>query len=324
VFAVGLDGPKPSLAESYDKTVKFAEKMRENPGETALEAAKTVGGELEAQVNKWVKPASDAVVKEWDKIIDNPSEKYAVLVVGYDEDHSWLKLSDSSDMFYADAAKVYDDLLKVGFKPEHIKVLTPDGEFHPKNGKYANLSKAFADKSYNHHASEANLKTLLDNASKTVDRNDLFTLYVASHGLNDGKDSYVGLQNGKEDLYDYELKEYSKNINGGKELYVVGSCHSGGFAEKLGQNGDIAVSACKSNQPAITDVYGNSLTAYLYDELGKQGISQDTTENDVKAALKRAVQRFKEDHGDALLYAKEVREQQPIVGARGTAYAVGG
>lgn len=322
VFAGGLHGStKVSPVQAYENAVSFVDSTRNDVGH-AWTAVKNAGSELGAEVGKWFGDAKDSIA---DKLpfVDNPSEKYAVITVGYDKDKGWLKLTDASDMFIADASKVYDDLVKMGFKQENIKVLTPDGNFNPKFGSYKNLEQAMNDKSYNHHASEDNLKRILDDVSKKVDRNDVFTLYVASHGLNNNDDSYVGLQNGREDLYDYELKEYTKNIKGGKELYVVGACHSGGFADKLGQGKDVAVSACKTYQPAISDNRGNSLTAYFYDELAKKDLSSQTSEQDIKEALLKAEERFKQDHRDSWLYSREVAAQKPVIGTDGRAYTVG-
>ncbi|MBI4146843.1 caspase family protein [Candidatus Woesearchaeota archaeon] len=319
VFATGLDAPKPPVTETYKQAVDFAEKVREQPLETAKEAAVTLADRVQSTVSTMTAPAQHALAEAWDYIggIDNPADKHAVIVIGYDTDDRIFRFNDASDMFYADAAKVYDDLLRMGFKAENIKVLTPDGDFHPR-GNYANLARAFSDTSYNHSGSEENLKQTLEQMAQKADHNDTFTLYVAAHGLNENGTSFVGLRNGTDTMTDQELREYTKNINAGTELYVVGACHSGGFAEQLGQGRDIAVSACSSNQPAITDIYGNSLTAYFYDELARKGLGNNTTPADIKEALGNALIKFKNEHRGAFLYADEVRDQMPVMGTGGS------
>jgi len=73
---------------------------------------------------------------------------------------------------------------------------------------------------------------------------DQLFVYVESHGLNNGNDSYVDIYEGlvwmidhwtllHYNLYDSELAEWLTPINCGEMITMVMACHSGGFKDKL-------------------------------------------------------------------------------------------
>jgi hypothetical protein len=128
------------------------------------------------------------------------------------------------------------------------------------------------------------------------------------------KSSYVGLNNGTDKMCDYELADYVKDIRGGKELYFVDACHSGGFAKELGKGSDICVTACKVDQPAVMHMNGDSLGSYFIEELKqKGGIDGRLTYEQVKDCLKTSLDKFKRTWPR---WVPEAQEQTPVVGNR--------
>ena len=257
----------------------------------------------------------------------NESEQYAVLISGYDRHHrSFFDFNPypTNDMFTSEMIRAHNQITEMGIPQENIIVMTPDGtysmdpsgRFYPSGA--SDLRHAMESQDFSNKGSEANLKDALALMADKVDGNDTFCLYLTAHGLSDYNDnSEVGLQNGSETLYDHELAEYCKNINGGRELYFIGACQSGGFADKLGKGNDIAVSTSDQGQNSIGDLYGQMVGPYFFKRLKERGGLQDCTPGDVRACLIEGTKDFKEEHSGPSRYAYEIRNQNPQYGHNG-------
>ncbi|MBD3304124.1 hypothetical protein GF343_03190 [Candidatus Woesearchaeota archaeon] len=305
------DDAAVAVTGTADSVAKFLKEKFQSAAETAHEAAKD--------------PVAAVI---------NPEEKYAVICAGYDIEHS--SLGEPCERFVAEQCHVYKDLLDMGYKPENIKVLMPEGldVVHSDShfpGGFQELKHAYADSSYCHEATEANLESVLREMSTKVDGNDTFVFYLGSHGnssynFDDGefrKNSYVGLSNGKEVMHDHELCDYVKDIDGEKEFYFIDACYSSGFAEEGAKQDGIWVAACTKDQPALMHQNGDSFASELVETLKQNGgIDNDTTYEQVKACSKDTIDKFRKTwekykhsfNPIVWIYAKD---QTPVVAAPG-------
>ncbi|MBW3013541.1 caspase family protein [Candidatus Woesearchaeota archaeon] len=252
-------------------------------------------------------------------VADNgtPSEKYAVVVAGYDAEHRFADFFGSygprsRERFLLEQIRIYNQLLDLGFKKENIRVLIPDG-LNPKNPAshypdgFDKLKEAYRDTSYNHDATEANLERTLAEMAKKVDSNDVFVLYLSTHGNlhrsygtdADGnfaarENSFAAIDNGKDIVHDHELARYVRGINGGRELYLVDACHSGHFAKELGRGRDIVMTASMMHQPGVMDEDGYSFGIAFFDELKKKGLTVDTKVKTIFDSLAEGMKKYKQ------------------------------
>ena len=286
-------------------------------GKYKKDIAKVVSGAAD-DVAAFVKAQFKAAAQKAEQVVQdpvaaiiNPEEKYAVVVAGYDaEGTGFFGMGPkTNERFLMEQCQIYHDLLDMGFEPENIRVLIPGG-LDPKHSDshypegWEELKKAYSDDSYSHNATEANLEKILRGMSTKVDGNDTFVFYLTTHG-NEGlefddktyefrRPSYAAINNGRDQVHDYELAEYAKGIEGGREIYFIDSCHSGGFAKELGKGNDVCIAACRKDQPAVMHMNGDSAGSYFIEELKKNGgIDTSTSYEKVKTCLKSAMKKFK-------------------------------
>ncbi|MBW2987412.1 caspase family protein [Candidatus Woesearchaeota archaeon] len=263
-----------------------------------------------------------------------PQEKYAVVVAGFDAEHKYSTIFGgygplTRERFLIEQVRIYNQLLEQGFKKENIYVLIPDG-LDPKNPTshypegFENLREAYRDYSYSHDATEANLERILRHMGKKVDSNDTFVLYLSTHGNlhrdysynGDGdfttrENSFAALDNGKDKLHDWELRNYAKGINGGREVYIINACHSGHFAKTMGVGRDIAFAASMMHQPGVLDDKGYSYATFLLDALkSKGGLNSNTKVKTLFESLQEGMRKFKHHYR----YCSPGRAQTPCFG----------
>ncbi len=100
---------------------------------------------------------------------------------------------------------------------------------------------------------------------------DQLFVYVESHGLDDGNDSYVDIYEGlvwmidhwtllHYNLYDSELAEWLTPINCGEMITMVMACHSGGFKDKLSDYSTYDVQCENRVIHTATDIEHNAWT----------------------------------------------------------------
>ena len=317
--------------QAYFSQHQYADDIVETVNGTASEVANYVKAKFQSTQESVQQAAAEVVNDSPVAAVINPEEKYAVLVAGYDAEHTGFFGTGpkTNERFLMEQCKVYHDLLEMGFEPENIRVLIPGGldpkhsDSHYPEGWEA-LKKAYADDSYSHDATEDNLERVLRGMSGKVDGNDTFMFYMTTHG-NEGlefddatykfkRPSYAAINNGRDDVHDYELADYCSGIEGGKEIYFIDSCHSGGFAKEIGRGDDICITACKKDQPAVMHMNGDSLGSYFVEEMKQNGgIDNDTSYGSVKENLKSALRKFKSTWGR---YDHTAQEQTPVVGSR--------
>ena len=212
----------------------------------------------------------------------------------------------------ADQTKWYNELLDAGFKKENIIVIGPGGGPILIDDCEA-LRRAYNDNSYSHECTKENLEKVFKDLANRADGNDTVVVHSFSHGLNRGGHSMFALDNGKQDLYDYEYAKMLKPIEAGTELYAITACQSGHFAPNLidavnsGNEDNVAVIAeCRGDQNAQAEW---TYSEHLAKEIAKNGIDKNTnfTEMAENADVNYTQQR--KYFGGAWNYTK----QSPVV-----------
>ncbi len=277
----------------------------------AMEAIKATPGKL------W-DAAKTAYYDIADTLWINPQEKYALLIAGHDK-------QSNNDFVTAVHAKAYKQLLELGFEDENIVVMSPNGMSSLNTTGYPHgdqeIRQAYRSATYAGEStigSEANLKDALAEIAEKVDGNDVFVMHTIAHGHNDGQNSYFGLRNDQDTVTDKELAKYAKGIDGGREIYLIESCHSGGFAKHLGQQGDIGIGTSAPDQVSVGFNNGTAMSTYFLDALKERGgLGTYTTYHDIRDALITAGKPFREDHGGSIYYQHEVDSQNPQIGNNG-------
>ena len=171
------------------------------------------------------------------KINQTPREKYAVLISAESEPRHVYNLNWA-----------YQTLSELGYFDKNMYVFDDSSANSNIFIRYALTTKK-------------NILKLLNNLSKEIDSNDIFFLYVTGHGYiepnNDDnllsnnkiedRISYIEMKFG-EYLYSTELKEYLANIQPEVGICLFDQCHSGGFAELIGGENYVAISAYKKDE----------------------------------------------------------------------------
>lgn len=177
----------------------------------------------------------------------NPTPtKYAVLING-----------DGENRFTADITVSYEILLENGFRAENIYILNYSAletYYHPVDDI---LTKS-------------NLRQLFQHLEDKITSRDLLFVYVTDHGerrksfnINSFKFedlSVIDLTNGEMDQkeFAYLFKDLKPYIG----ILVFCQCYSGGFAEELGKNRNVAVAASLADKAGWADV-GDSFCGFF-------------------------------------------------------------
>ncbi|MDP7494134.1 MAG: C13 family peptidase [Candidatus Undinarchaeales archaeon] len=193
-------------------------------------------------------------------------QKYAVIVNGY---------ADSSS-FYNNISFVHDMLLEKGYKEENIIILhdhgedpdvyvedRPDGD--PKDSGSVRGERvtsipgytfeARSDKIVDGPAYKSDVFDALDTMAEKARPEDEFFFYSTDHGGTKGGESTICLRKegaagwwGIDEITVSEFQKHVDKIKSEKQVLVFDQCHSGGFADALGNGYRIAISACSADE----------------------------------------------------------------------------
>jgi hypothetical protein len=159
-------------------------------------------------------------------------KKYAVISTGASLRNEEEGLVDPIDKncFWVSTVKVYNELLKNGYKPENIFVLYKDGQ-PPFDDPYLlkeinEIKKEFTDSSIN-IATKNNLVNLLDSLEPIINPEDKFTLYIDQHGSSLGS-AHFEYDNSY--IFGHELGEVLKGNKSKEVLIVTGTCYAEMFS----------------------------------------------------------------------------------------------
>jgi Peptidase C13 family len=168
---------------------------------------------------------------------DNPSVKYALLYTGSSvrEGEKVLKDPNDKNTFWLAAARVYEQLLKRGYKPENIYFLYKDGKPDWSDaalgGIKEKLRKEFKS-GYSNLATLENLRKVEKLIEKKCDANDTFLLYLTMHG----KDGVLRSEHDRESMVGKDLTKLLKGNPTKKNLVFVHAC----YAENFIRNAEVA------------------------------------------------------------------------------------
>ncbi|MFH1591636.1 MAG: hypothetical protein ABIC95_06965 [archaeon] len=216
-------------------------------------------------------PLEQRIERVEQKEPQNKREKYAVLVSGY-----------TGPRHIENLELAYKTLRGLGFEEDKIFVLDDDDSNSDVYPLYKRTTKE-------------NVKSTLEELARKVDSNDTFLLYTTNHGgldrisinneANGGKReeevSNLSMANG-DDLYSTELADYLKGINPEVGILVFDQCHSGGFANRLGNGRFVGIAPNVIDEPTTGNTWPQAFwNAYL----GNKGDSDSNGRVDLQEAF---------------------------------------
>ncbi len=222
---------------------------------------------------------SDYVIEEVKAPITKIEDKFAVLISGLTEERHTANLSVA-----------YQVLLENGFKSENIYVLDRNGRnkyYHPVHGRG---TKVFVEKAF---------KKL----QAKIDKNDMLFVYVTNHGykakVEGGKiirinKNEAGKTGKKElslidlvgkDIHQEEFAGLLKKMQYKLGIFLFDQCYSGGFAEEVGNDRNIAIASTDKNKSAYSRINDSIFGDFF---LGFRRKGKSDTNKDGRVSLKEA------------------------------------
>jgi len=163
------------------------------------------------------------------------SEKYAVLVSGYNEARFTYALSCISKF-----------LVQTGFQRNYISIL---------------------DMSQKKQGTRMHLQKKLEELAEVIDGDDLFVLHFSTHGerrkVDNQVESTLVLSFGIEDITERELQQYLARIKPKYGIVSTDSCYGGGIAKRMGKGNFIGVSGTQEDTVAMA-TFGDTFGLYFY------------------------------------------------------------
>jgi len=185
----------------------------------------------------------DIQINEKSKFYYN--KRYALIIIG-----SYNNNSDYRIFTYS-AQETYDILTeKYGFNQSNIFVLVTLKDEWFDNLKI-NLTKIDYNESED-KATKSNILNIFHKLKTILTEEDLLYVQVISHGGGQSG-THFSLEN-QEMIYDYELRNYTKDIPSHRTIFILQPCFSGGFINDLSlfNKNVVTISSCKENQPSKT------------------------------------------------------------------------
>lgn len=171
---------------------------------------------------------------EFEPVIKTPRKKHGLILVG-DTKEEKDKESDTNT-----SNLVYKTLSEHGYKEDNLYFLK---------------NEEGLDKKLNCHvlpSSKKHLKETLNHLSKDISSEDMFFMYVLSHGNTTLRFFPLGQSNillsKEEKIQEKELEEFLSDLHPDHSITYFNSCHSGGFAKRLGKRRNIAISTSKKSK----------------------------------------------------------------------------
>ncbi|MBI1968972.1 caspase family protein [Candidatus Woesearchaeota archaeon] len=164
---------------------------------------------------------------------ENESVRYALIMTGSTRGESGLYLADPLDrnFFSLSGARVYDSLRELGFQPENVRVLHPGQPSFddPMEARaFAALQEEQFNGTYDTEATQQNLMDILDEFTVRIDDNDIFVVYLGTHGAP----SFLEMERDFP-LTNAFIQERLGKIRPGLGILYLDSCSSGTFIRSL-------------------------------------------------------------------------------------------
>lgn len=207
-------------------------------------------------------------------------ERYALIVSGEQEDR-----------FLANASIAYRTLIENGVLPEHMFVLTFDGN----ENYYVPVDDV---------ANRMSIGMVMDYFSDVVDRNDSLFVQFSDHGRRDSytfsddtsKAKYISsfkVRNSK--IASYEIDRDLSRLQPREGLLVVGACNSGGICEDISNEDFICISSGRENEKSHSSLNGSFpgdfMEAFTYNK--KRNADSD---KDGRVSVLEAYEFARENH----------------------------
>lgn len=181
---------------------------------------------------------------------------YAVILSG------GVSKVSNKERYWNDCSFVYQTLVnKYGVPKDNISVVMSDGtdpadDIQIEEGvfKSSPLDLDYDGKpDIEYAATRANVKKMLSDLSRKMQKDDHLFFYVIDHGgsIDEKNQSYICLWNW-ESLHDYELADWLRPFRE-KSIYinaVLGQCYSGGFVKELTEIGCVVATASEGDKPS--------------------------------------------------------------------------
>jgi hypothetical protein len=160
----------------------------------------------------------------------NPSVKYALLYTGCSVRTGEKVLKDPNDKntFWIATVKVYNQLLKNGFKAENVFVLYKDAKpdwDDPAVAKTKDKIAAEFKADYSNLATVENLRKVEKRIQGKLDANDVFVLYLTMHGKN----GLLRSEHDKKAFTGADVTRLLRDNPSKRNLVFVHACFAGDF-----------------------------------------------------------------------------------------------
>lgn len=143
-------------------------------------------------------------------------DRYAIVVAGSGDIGNYYGISDTQNPFYLHGRNVYNQLQRLGFGREDMTLIT--------NGT----------------ASYSKLKRVIGEYAEKVDSNDLFVVYIGTHG---SPFSLTLEGDGNEGLSVTEFEGLLEEIKPKTGIVYIDACYSGAYISDLSLDDYVAVSS---------------------------------------------------------------------------------
>jgi hypothetical protein len=184
------------------------------------------------------------------------SNDYAVIISGgYDDENNYIRYWNHCSALYSALVDVYN------YSPSHIYVIMSDGTSSGED-RVLTVNPYTRDSSpldldgdgtndIQYSATKSNISSVFNTLSNILDENDNLFVYTTDHGgQTSGNDVHLYLWG--ETMTDDEFATELDKVNAGKITVTMVQCHSGGFIDKLEDEGRIITTSCNADQNAHT------------------------------------------------------------------------
>lgn len=201
---------------------------------------------------------------EFEPVIETPRKKHGLIVLGDTGKHRGAYATNSSN-------QVYKTLIAKGFDKEDLYVL---------EGKKKSTERFDCNTL---PSSKKHLREVLSHLYSKITPEDTFFMYVLTHGSTTGIMPSTGQSTfslDKGTVREEELEELLSDLHPDHSITFFNSCHSGGFAQRLGKDRNVAISTSRKDKVTpgyvgkeIEKKYGlhaSPFTLFFYSALNNQ------------------------------------------------------
>ncbi len=182
-------------------------------------------------------------VQESSQAGENPSEAYALVVVGSSRGERGDVDQIDRNCFFLSGVRGYTSIREMGIPAEHMRFLYDDGQpdfSEPlEHDDIACLRREQFGR-YDNRATQANIEGQIAELGRLVDDNDTFILYLSSHGAPD----LVEIPH--DVLTTAELDSALTAVHPERGLFVLDACSSGGFIRNMRTTGYAMISSTQA------------------------------------------------------------------------------